>query len=60
LAGLTQLTRLDLSGCTNVRDLNPLAGLTQLTSLDLTDSNNVDISALDKLNKLRIRRSASI
>jgi hypothetical protein len=36
LRGSTNLTKLDLSGCTGLQDPTPLRGLTNLTSLDLS------------------------
>jgi Leucine-rich repeat (LRR) protein len=51
LAGLTQLTRLDLSG-TAVDDLGPLAGLTQLTQLALWNTAVGDLGPLTGLTQL--------
>ena len=53
LAGLTNLTRLGLSGNRNLSDLSPLAGLTNLTWLDLRDCNISDISPLSELTNLK-------
>jgi len=56
LAGLTQLTSLDLSYCDNLTDITPLAGLAQLTSLDLEwcggRFRGVALSALSELTQL--------
>jgi Leucine-rich repeat (LRR) protein len=52
LASCTQLTRLDLKGCTHVRDISALASCTKLVSLDLTDTGMDDISPLAKCTAL--------
>ncbi|MCY4011624.1 MAG: leucine-rich repeat domain-containing protein [Gammaproteobacteria bacterium] len=51
LAGLTRLTRLDLS-FNRIRDVSPLAGLTSLASLDLFQNLVVDITPLGELTGL--------
>ena len=52
LAGLTQLTSLDLSGL-SISDVSPLAGLTNLTTLKLSRNSIMDISPLVRLTQLR-------
>jgi internalin A len=51
LAGLTQLTTLELSTC-DVTDLGPLAGLTRLTTLKLSSSVLSDLHPLAELTQL--------
>lgn len=54
LACLTDLTDLDLSGCRELTDLQPLAALTGLQSLDLTGCDQVqDLQPLAALRSLR-------
>ena len=53
LAGLTNLTSLNLRGCESVSDLKPLEKLTNLTSLDLGGCSSVsELKPLEKLTKL--------
>ena len=52
LAGLTQLTKLDLSGH-NIKDIKPLAGLTQLKDLSLNNTELIhDLAPISGLKHL--------
>src|SRR5205823_1004404 len=48
----TNLTSLNLSGCSQVSDLSPLASLTQLTSLDLSSCSRLSDLSLTGLKQL--------
>jgi internalin A len=53
LAGLAQLTMLDLSNCSQVSDLSSLAGLAELTKLELFRCTQIsDLSPLADLTQL--------
>jgi hypothetical protein len=56
---LTNLSSLDLSGCSQISDLSPLGHLTNLTSLDLSECSQVnDLSPLrDLINLTSLRLS---
>ena len=53
LAGLTNLTRLSVSGNRDLSNISPLSGLTNLKWLDLRDCNISDISPLSGLTNLK-------
>ena len=54
LGRLSSLRSLDLSGCWEISDLQPLAGLTSLQSLNLTDCRQIsDLQLLAGLNWLQ-------
>ena len=53
VAKLTQLTSLNLDGCEEITDLEPLADMTQLTSLNLYECSEItNLAPLAKLTQL--------
>jgi hypothetical protein len=63
LSALTQLQRLDRSGCKSITDVSALSALTQLRSLDLSKCRHITdmsaISALTQLHSLNLQHNAT-
>ena len=56
---LTNLSILDVSGCSQLSDLTPLAGLTNLSTLDVSDCNQlttITLTSLANLSMLNLKR----